>query len=177
MPLDQMDRMPPPGPEMDIVRLKAAQTRHFIALGRRIRVYRTHWDQKHKQTIPCFTPHEECVGHQQKLPQRAKGYLHCWLVKQDDNSKRVNTECFLELTPVSSADLRMGCNNPRELRGVAFSVTRLNGAKAHLRVSVFSDVKVSLSELPDEKSPYESLMRMWGFLDFPPESESQELFS
>jgi hypothetical protein len=176
MPLDQMDRMPHPGPEIEIVRLKAAQTRHFIACGNFIQVYRTHWDQAHKQTIPCFTPHEQCEGHLKKLPQRAKGYLHCLLSSRLDDKSTKETECFLELTPVAAQDLRLGCNNPRVLRGVHFSLTRLNGAKAHLKVAVWPNSGRRDSALPEPRSAYESLMRMWGFLDFPPENAGQSVF-
>jgi len=177
MALDQMPGMPAPGPDFEIVRLKASQTRHFIALGNRIVTYRTHWDQKHSQTIPCFTPHEDCDGHRRKLPQRAKGYLHVWRVLTSDAGIKERIEGFLEFTPVSANDLCAAVQRSQELRGVAFSVTRLNGAKAHLRVAVFSDFPVKMGELPEVKSPYESVMRMWGFLDFPPENEMRETFS
>ena len=176
MALDRMSVMPAPGPEIEVLRLKANQTRHFISLGNRVVPYRTHWDQAHKQTIPCFTPHEECEGHRKKLPQRAKGYLHVLFCKTVDNRIESRTEGFLELTPVSASDLAAAVQDAYNLRGVAFSVTRLNGPKAHLRVAVFHDLPVKLAELPEPKSPYDSVMRMWGFLDYPPETQQEMMW-
>lgn len=173
MPLDRLPSMPQPGPEQPIVRLKASQTRSFIAIGHSVVVYRTHWDAKHRQTIPCFTPHEECEGHLKRMPQRAKGYLHCFQVKVSQNRPVLREECFLELTPVAANDLWVGCGNPLSMRGAYFSVTRRDGAKAHLVVAVWAGKGVPMEELPAVKSPYESVMRMWGFLDFPPENPDE----
>ena len=173
MPLDRMDSMPAPGPEQPIVRLQAGQTRSFIALGHRVVVYRTHWDAKHKQTIPCFRPHEECEGHRLKLPQRAKGYLHCFHVRVQQDQPVFQQECFLELTPVSSNDLWLGCGNPLSLRGVYFSLTRKNGPKAHLIVAVWRKERIPLADLIEPRSPYDAVMRMWGYLDYPPENPDE----
>ena len=176
MPLDRMRGMPEPGPETEIVRLKAGQTKSFVILSRKVHVYRTHWNQKAKQTIPCFTPHEDCEGHRLKLPQRAKGYLHVLTQTQLEGGLPKPIECFLEVTPVAHRDLLQGCGCPESLRGIAAGITRLNGVKAHLRVQTFPGAKVDLSQLPEEKSPYASVMTMWGFLDFPPEDGQDNLF-
>lgn len=174
----KLDAMPAPdpGPEIKILRVGAMQTRHFISLGTRIHGYRTHWDQRHKRTIPCFQPHEECEGHRQKLPQRWKGYLHVWSHTRLEAAQIQRTEGFLELTPTSAFDLRAGLGHLADLRGIPFTLTRMNGQKAHLKVAVFLDQAVAVDKLPDERSPYESLMRMWGFLDFPPEGDQRNMF-
>lgn len=171
MPLDRLPFMPKPGPDLAIVRLKAAQTRSFIAIGHEAIIYRTHWDNQRRCTIPCIRPYEECEGHLKRMPQRAKGYLHCFRVQVTQDRPVQQEECFLELTPVASADLWHGCGNPTSIRGSYFSLTRKQGQKAHLVVAVWRGKGCDPEQLPAPKSPYESVMRMWGFLDFPPENE------
>jgi hypothetical protein len=173
---DRMDSCPPPGPELNVIRLKAMQTFSGVSLGTRIRGYRTHWDKGAKQTIPCFQPHIDCDGHRRNLPQRWKGYLHVERHRRLDDRRVEKEEGFLELTPVAAMDLRNGLGHIADLRGIPFTLTRLNGDKAHLRVAVFLDHVVAVSELPPERSPYETLMRIWGFLDFPPESDQRDMF-
>lgn len=173
MPLDRLPLMPKPGPELAITRLKAAQTRSFIAVGYEAIIYRTHWDNQRRCTIPCIKPYEECEGHLKRMPQRAKGYLHCLSVQVSQDRPILKDECFLELTPVAFNDLWQGCGNPASIRGAYFSLTRKAGPKAHLVVAVWRGKGCHPDELPAVKSPYESVMRMWGFLDFPPENPDE----
>lgn len=170
------DTPPEPGPEIEIVRLKALQTVSCVAVGLKVRGFRTHWHAKLKQTIPCFKPVEECEGHRLQLPQRWKGYLHVLMNYRTAEAKLAHKEAFLELTPVAAMDLRVGLGHNRDLRGIPFTLTRLNGNKAHLKVAVFLDNCIPEQKLPEPKSPYQSLMRLWGYLDYPPEDDQRDMF-
>lgn len=157
VPLNRRNAPPPPGPEYRIIRLKANESIHVTLLCQAIWGVFTHWDNKARQSLPCFEPTSSCRGHKLKLPLRWKGFLHCLTNK--------GREIFLEITPTAAEDLRSQLGSVEELRGKHLVIKRMAGDKARLQVNVWAVAGLDPDKLPPEKDPYKVLLSLWGYHD------------
>lgn len=150
------DGIPPAGPNMDIIRLKANESLQVVVLAEDIRAIFVHWNAatgRKGRSEPCQK--EACSGCARRLPRKWLGYIHVWLPKK----KR---EAFMELTSGGSEDLRNMLPPAQTLRGTSAVIQRMNGDKARLRVEIFPSPKdYDTSVFPAEKLPWETLSILW----------------
>jgi len=150
------DDAPPPGPEMDVIRLDKSVQLQVCILSEAIRSVFVHWNQNKGskgRTEPCFR--ENCKGCKFHLPRRWKGYIHCHLAKE-------KKEAFVEVTPGAAEDLALALPNGISLRGLNVILRRQDGKKARMRVDLMPEFLASdPSKLPEEKLPWETLARLW----------------
>ena len=156
MPSPRRDDIPPPtGPTLKIFRLKANKSGTFALFGSRVHGFWTHWAGGCSE--PCTEPIENCVGHQRQWPLRWKGYLHChWQERAEEG--------FLELTPVARDELLLLLGGEEELRGSRVTVARGGGDKSRLKIGIMPRWKAwSGTEVPPEKDPENTLIKLWEF--------------
>lgn len=157
LPINRANEPPRPGPEMQVVRLKAGQELHATVLSDALWGCYVHWNGSRSE--PCYADKKQCPGHKRGLPLRWKGYLHVV-----DNHRQ--TECFLELTPLAADQLIAQVGTGEPLRGQRLSMRRMSGDKARLKVTLLAHhTAVSKAELPRAKDPYATLVKLWGIAD------------
>lgn len=154
--LSLADGIPPAGPGMDLVRLKASQVVQVIVLSTDIRAVFVHWNAsagRKGRSEPCVK--EKCSGCGKKLPRKWLGYVHVWLPKR-------RTGAFLEMSSGAAEDLRNSIPPGQTMRGTSAVVQRMGGDKARFKVDVFPAPKdYDTSVLPDELLPWETLAEYW----------------
>jgi hypothetical protein len=148
-PLNRQDRPPRPGPEIEVLRIKAGATGQCIILSESLWGVWTHWNGRASE--PCYSEKKDCSGCKRGYPKRWKGYLHVW----DCFARR---EAFLELTP-QSADHVLCQAGADSLRGYRFQFQRGKGDKARLTVTLLPSVQ--LQNMPEPKDPYKVLAYLW----------------
>lgn len=154
--LSTTDGVPPAGPDKDIIRLKAGETRTVLILSEEIRAVFVHWNDssgRKGRTEPC--QRDQCQGCLRKLPRKWLGYIHVWLMK-------VKKDAFMELTAGAVEDLTNSLPVKQSLRGTQAVIQRLGADKARLKVDVFPTPKeVDLSVYPAEVLPWATLEKLW----------------
>lgn len=150
--LRRQDEPPPPGPRMEIRRVKANQRWQFIVLGQPWGCW-THWVDDHGE--PCIEPRKECPGCKRQKPLRWRCYVHVWnIIRQNDE--------FLELTALVRAQLDDLLPTGEPYRGQRIEVVRGRGDKARMGLVLLPPCEVR-GKLPDAKDPFPTLCKLWGF--------------
>lgn len=153
-------RPPAPGPREPIKRVRANQTLAVLVLSRHWHDYQTHWDAKANRSLPCTLPVCQCIHCQAEKPTRWRAYVHVLIREQG-----VDSEAFLELTPGLAELIESEIGVDQELRGQRWILTRGNGAKARVKLTVQAHYSaLGGKELPEERSPEMDLMRLWGLV-------------
>jgi len=153
------DEVPAPGPELYVKRLKGSESLSCLILATGIRGAKCHWTNGH--TIPHFTNPSLCEGCKQKIGIDWKGFLHVYATE-------LNAQIFLELTPFSARAVMTLFPQPESMRGNWIKVTRTKAANGRMRVQPQSHMHPP-KNLPEEKNPMTSVLRMWGILDETPQ--------
>lgn len=151
MELRRVEEAPRPGPRWPIIRLKGGQAGLFQIFSHRVRIFASHWNGKRSQ--PCTVPQSECAGCLDKLPNKYKGYLHVRSVNTD-------VEGFLELTPTAIDSMKNQTPGVASVRGMRVEVRRTRGDQGRLSL-VMLPVCCSISELPPERDPEDTLRQLW----------------
>lgn len=149
--LNRDDTPPKAGPKWWIERLPAGKEGLYTIFARSVWGVWTHYSLY--GSIPCLGEKHKCYGCQNRLPRRWKGYYHAY----DWSAKR---QCFLEVTPrlVEMIVAQVGEGQP--LRGYRLKMKRGKGPKARVKAEVLPPM-VGGPELVDEKSPEETLLKLW----------------
>lgn len=154
--LSLADGIPPAGPDMDLLRLKALECVQVVILAVEIRGVYVHWNAsagRKGRSEPCLK--EGCGGCGRRLPRKWLGYVHVWQPKR-------RKEAFLEMSIGASEDLRNSIPQGQEMRGTSAVVQRMNGDRARFKVDVFPSPKdFDTSIYPEEKLPWETLATYW----------------
>lgn len=156
--LRQQHTPPSPGPNLPLIRIVDTHIHTFVILAAQIFGQWTHWDHKAAKgkgaSSPCFEPKEECPGCKRSLPERWKGYLHVF-------NLHTRVDGFLELTPTAAKVVTSALVGVDTYRGVRINVTRSsNSNQGRLRLTVLDAVR-DMSPFPSERSPEETLCKLW----------------
>jgi len=154
--IDILDGPPPPGPDMEVMRLKANAVVQIFILSEMVRYVRLHWDSG-KGRKGRSAPHlkVDCPLCARQVPKKVLAYLHVELSRQ-------KKQVFLEMTPAAAEELVNCVPIGTVLRGTQAIVRRGNADHARLAVEVFPTAgSIDRERIPAEKLPWETLKRLW----------------
>lgn len=148
---------PKAGPELYVLRVKGDKMHTITLYSKSLWGVWVHFGANSKKSSPHFSDEARCPGCIAKTPKRWKGFVHGFC-------NTLNQEVFLELTPAAAASLLQQLGDKGALRGNRIQVKRSGAANGRLQISVLTAC-VNPEQLPSEKDPQTSLLKLWGYDD------------
>lgn len=146
------DELPEDGPELYILRMKGNKCLTFTSYARKFRAVWYHWMNGH--SVPHLSDDKKCPGCRAMQPKKYKAFLHCYC-------SEMRQEVFLELTPGAVKALAALLVQRADWRGAVFQLKRIGSDNGKLVPLVMASAP-NADQLPPEKSPEDSLLKLWG---------------
>jgi hypothetical protein len=146
------------GPELWVHRMKANEEFTCTVYGSAVKGVETHWVAGGTQ--PHYRDSKICPGCQAQVRIDWKGYLHVFVWQK-------KAQIFLELTRSSYEALMSQVVEGKPLRGSVIKVKRTKAANGRLMIAIDGHTRRPEKDLPPEKDPRRSILRMWKIADGP----------
>jgi hypothetical protein len=145
--------------ELFVKRLDTAERIEVCVLCNKPEGFQTHWQPSNGRrkgfSLPCTKPIEECIGHKSRLPQRWRGYLHCFELHR-------GTPLFLEITPETLTNMKALIGESTIWRGLCVRFQRMNGKQTRVAVELLMEWgRRSGAPLAEPLSVEPMLRRLW----------------
>lgn len=145
------DRIPAPGPKIDLLRVPSSQDWHLLIHGKQIHGFPVHWDAGSRQSRPHFT--QNCPWCIAQMPRKWVGYVHATVHERREVG-------FVELTVVAATQLQEQTNHLLSLRGCTVILKRSKANNGRLSAVLLREPTGNESLLP-ERDPLHTLRVLW----------------